>query len=72
VKSGKHIFQEDQTMLVLTRKTSETVWIGSDIEIRVTLIDGNKVRLAISAPRSVPVLRGELVAHEQPLATTTH
>ena len=38
-------------MLVLTRKTSETVWIGTDIEIRVTLIDGNKVRLAISAPR---------------------
>ncbi|MFM7038267.1 MAG: carbon storage regulator [Planctomycetaceae bacterium] len=60
-------------MLVLTRKTSETVWIGSDIEIRVTLIDGNKVRLAISAPRSIPVLRGELVAHEQPLAiTATH
>ena len=55
-------------MLVLTRKTSETVWIGPDIEIRVTLIDGNKVRLAISAPRSIPVMRGELLSAEQPLA----
>ena len=55
-------------MLVLTRKTSETVWIGTDIEIRVTLIDGNKVRLAISAPRSIPVMRVELLSAEQPLA----
>ncbi|MFM7056666.1 MAG: carbon storage regulator [Planctomycetota bacterium] len=54
-------------MLVLTRKTSETVWIGTDIEIRVTRIDGNKVRLAISAPRSTPVMRGELLLTEEPL-----
>ena len=55
-------------MLVLTRKTSETVWIGTDIEIRVTRIDGNKVRLAISAPRSTPVMRGELLLAEELLA----
>ncbi|MEY2726139.1 MAG: hypothetical protein RLZZ458_2006 [Planctomycetota bacterium] len=54
-------------MLVLTRRPSETVRIGTDIEIRVTRVEGNRVRLAISAPRSVQVLRGELTAAETPL-----
>ncbi|MBR2894354.1 MAG: carbon storage regulator [Oscillospiraceae bacterium] len=48
-------------MLILQRRTGESVRIGEDIEITVVATEGNKVRLAISAPASVKILRSELV-----------
>lgn len=48
-------------MLVLTRKSNQAIMIGSNIEVRVAQISGNQVRLAISAPRNMPVLREELI-----------
>jgi carbon storage regulator len=50
-------------MLVLTRKTNESVIIGDDIEICLLEIKGDKVRLGIRAPRSVAVHRKEV--HEE-------
>jgi carbon storage regulator len=47
-------------MLVLTRKAGESIRIGEDIEVVVTAIDQNKVRLGIRSPRHVPVFREEL------------
>lgn len=47
-------------MLILQRKEGETLLIGDDIEITVISVDGGKVRMAIQAPKSVPILRGEL------------
>ena len=47
-------------MLVLTRKTGQTIMIGDDIEITVLSIAGEKVRLGIRAPRDVPVFREEV------------
>ncbi len=47
-------------MLVLTRKGSQSIMIGDDIEISVLAIMGEKVRLGIEAPRSVPVFRKEV------------
>jgi len=48
-------------MLVLTRKLSQQIMIGSDITITVVKIEGNHVRLGIEAPRGVSILREELV-----------
>jgi carbon storage regulator len=48
-------------MLVLSRKVAEVIHIGENIEIVVVQISGNRVKLAISAPLEIPVLRGELV-----------
>lgn len=48
-------------MLVLSRKENQSIRIGDGIEIVVSQIRGNSVRLAISAPPSVPILRKELV-----------
>lgn len=39
-------------MLLLTRKTGQTVKLGGDIEIRVVRVDGDEVRLGIVAPRA--------------------
>ena len=47
-------------MLVLSRKQSQQVIIDGQIKIEVLKIKGNTVRLGISAPANVKVLRGEL------------
>jgi carbon storage regulator len=47
-------------MLVLTRRVGEKIVIADDIRVSICAIRGNTVRLGISAPVSVGVLRGEL------------
>ncbi|MDR1067251.1 MAG: carbon storage regulator CsrA [Clostridiales bacterium] len=47
-------------MLALTRKKGESVIIGDDIEIMVTSIRGEQVKLGIVAPASVSIYRKEL------------
>jgi carbon storage regulator len=47
-------------MLVLTRKTGETVHIGAEIAVTVLEVDGSRIRLGIDAPRVVPIWREEL------------
>jgi len=47
-------------MLVVTRRKGQRIVIGNDIEVVVSGISGSTVRLAVVAPRSVPVLRGEV------------
>ena len=49
-------------MLILQRKPGESLVIGGDISITVVSVEGGRVRLAISAPQDVPILRSELVA----------
>lgn len=46
-------------MLVLTRGVLEEMLIAENIRITVLEIGGNRVRLGISAPRDVPVMRAE-------------
>jgi carbon storage regulator len=47
-------------MLVLTRKTNQSIMIGDEIEISVLAVSRDKVRLGITAPRDVPVFRKEV------------
>jgi len=47
-------------MLVLTRKTNESIIIGEDIVLTVIEIRSGKVRLGINAPREVSVHRREI------------
>ena len=47
-------------MLVLTRKTNQSIMIGDDVEITVLAVSGDKVRIGIAAPRDVPVFRKEV------------
>jgi carbon storage regulator len=47
-------------MLVLTRKANQAIVIGDDIEVSVLAVVGDKVRVGIEAPRSVPVYRKEV------------
>jgi carbon storage regulator len=48
-------------MLVLSRKTNESIQIGPDVKITVVRVSGDKVRIGIEAPRDVRVTRTELL-----------
>jgi carbon storage regulator len=52
-------------VLVLTRKSNQSIMIGDDIEISVLAVMGEKVRIGIAAPRSVPVFRREVYVEIQ-------
>lgn len=49
-------------MLVLSRKTNESIIINHNIKIVVLEIQGNKVRLGFEAPQDVTIVRRELEA----------
>jgi carbon storage regulator len=48
-------------MLILQRKAGQSLVIGEDITVTVVSVDGGRVRLAISAPKDMSILRSELV-----------
>lgn len=48
-------------MLILQRRIGESLVIGEEIRISVVSIEGGRVRLAISAPPEVSILRSELL-----------
>lgn len=52
-------------MLIITRKTSESILIGSDIEITVTEISGERVKIGINAPKGIPIMRKELLETQE-------
>jgi carbon storage regulator len=47
-------------MLIVTRRVAESVMIGDDIVITVLAVRGNQVRVAIDAPKQIPVIREEV------------
>jgi carbon storage regulator len=47
-------------MLVLSRQKNQTIMIGDLIEISIVDVRGDKVRLGITAPVSIPVHRKEV------------
>ena len=47
-------------MLILSRKVGEAIRIGDDIEVVVSAVDKNKVKLGINSPRHIPIYREEL------------
>ncbi|CUU78666.1 carbon storage regulator [Campylobacter hyointestinalis] len=48
-------------MLILTRKNGEAVQIGADIEIKIIESSKNSIKIGIEAPKSILILRSELV-----------
>ncbi len=52
-------------MLVLGRKPGEYIMIGEDIMVKVVRSDSGDLRLAIDAPRSVNITRGEIFENKK-------
>ncbi len=51
---------KEQAMLVLSRQRDQSIMIGDNIEITVVDVRGDKVRLGINAPNTIPVHRKEV------------
>ncbi|MBN2513375.1 MAG: carbon storage regulator [Sedimentisphaerales bacterium] len=49
-------------MLILTRKENECILIGNDIEIRITDIQQDQVKVGVTAPKDVMVYRKEIIS----------
>ncbi|SFC24076.1 carbon storage regulator CsrA [Peribacillus sp. B-H-3] len=47
-------------MLVLTRKTGESIMIGDDIEITIVAVEGEQIKLGIQAPKDIDIHRKEI------------
>lgn len=48
-------------MLVITRKPGEKFVIGSDVQVTIVGVDGNRVRVGIESPADLKILRTELL-----------
>ena len=47
-------------MLILTRKSGESITIGDDVKVTVVEVKGKQVRIGIDAPRSYTIHREEV------------
>ncbi|MEO2014579.1 MAG: carbon storage regulator CsrA [Fuerstiella sp.] len=56
-------------MLVLSRKTGESIQIDDNIFVTVSEVKGGRVRLSIEAPRSVRIMRQEVLERNLPTKT---
>ena len=47
-------------MLVLSRKVDQAILIGNDIQVTILRVEGNRVRIGITAPDDVAIRRAEI------------
>ena len=52
-------------MLILTRRTGETVMIGENVTVTVLAVKGNQVRLGVNAPKDMAVDREEIAERKR-------
>ena len=52
-------------MLILTRKSGESITIGDDVKITIVEVKGKQVRIGIDAPRSYMIHREEVYLNIQ-------
>jgi len=55
-------------MLILTRRTGESLRIGDDVEVTVMAVNGSQVRIGIKAPRNIAVDREEIAERREEIA----
>lgn len=59
-------------MLILVRKVQQGIWIQGDIMVKVLSVERDRVKLGISAPEEVKVVRQELLEGSNGAAQSVH
>ncbi len=52
-------------MLVITRQPGDSILIGEDIKVIILEVSGDKIKVGIDAPRSVRIMRSEVLDTEK-------
>ncbi len=52
-------------MLVITRQPGDSILIGEDIKVIILEVSGDKIKIGIEAPRSVRIMRSEVLDTEK-------
>lgn len=52
-------------MLVITRQPGDSILIGEDIKVIILEVSGDKIKIGIDAPRSVRIMRSEVLDTEK-------
>ena len=52
-------------MLILVRKVQQSIWIEGDIHVKVLSVERDRVKLGITAPGDVKVMREELFGDDR-------
>lgn len=66
---AKRLATEEDGMLILVRKAKQGIWIEGDIWVKVLSIERDRVKLGITAPGDVKVVREELLQTPRPKDT---
>ena len=58
---GSHYQSKETAVLILSRKLEEAIMIGDGVTVRILEIKGDRVKLGLTAPAAVSIMRGELL-----------
>jgi len=59
-------------MLVLSRKMEEAIMIGDSVTVRIIEIKGDRVKIGLTAPSAVSIMRGELITGDKKKKKNNH
>jgi carbon storage regulator len=63
---------EGDAMLLLTRKLNEEIRIGANVRVTILEVQGNRVRLGLTAPDDTEIRRGEIFPNQDRNSAARH
>lgn len=66
IKRVDFFVKGEPILLVLSRKANQEIMIGEHIVVNIVKVNNGKIKLGITAPENMPIVRTELKPEEQP------
>jgi carbon storage regulator len=65
MRSEQHRAKKERAVLILTRRVGEVITIGDEFKVTVVGVNGNQVRVGVTAPKHVAVDREEIAERKR-------